>query len=132
MQPGDRAPARVTLAALAADVVCVVVFCTVGRRSHAEGLTVGGIAETAWPFLTGTTLGWVLSRGWQRPAALAPTGVAVWVCTVAVAMLLRKVTSQGTATSFIVVASLTTAVLLLGWRAATQLITRGRITHDRA
>ncbi|MGZ8803446.1 MAG: DUF3054 family protein, partial [Mycobacterium sp.] len=40
------------------------------------------------------------------------------------AMLLRKATSQGTAVSFIVVASLTTAVLLLGWRAAARLITR--------
>ncbi len=40
--------------ALVADIVCVVVFCTIGRRSHAEGLTLGGIAETAWPFLSGT------------------------------------------------------------------------------
>ncbi|GJF11092.1 membrane protein [Mycolicibacterium cyprinidarum] len=104
----------------------MIAFCAIGRRSHAEGLTVGGIAETAWPFLTGTILGWLLSRGWQRPAALVPTGVAVWVCTVAVAMLLRKVTSQGTATSFIVVASLTTAALLLGWRAANTLRPSGR------
>jgi len=124
MQTVDRPPAGPALRALAVDVLCVVVFCAIGRRSHAEGLTVGGIAETAWPFLTGTTLGWLLSRGWQRPAALAPTGVVVWMCTVAVAMLLRKATSQGTATSFIVVASLTTAVLLLGWRAAAQLIGR--------
>ena len=121
MRPGNRPSARVALAALAADVVCVIAFCAIGRRSHAEGLTVGGIAETAWPFLTGTILGWLLSRGWQRPAALVPTGVAVWVCTVAVAMLLRKVTSQGTATSFTVVAWLTSAALLLGWRAVAQL-----------
>ncbi len=39
-------------------------------------------------------------------------------------MLLRKATAQGTATSFIVVASLTTAVLLLGWRARPRLINR--------
>ena len=124
MQTVDRPAAGSALAALAADVFCVVVFCAIGRRSHAEGLTAGGIAETAWPFLAGTILGWLLSRGWQRPAALAPTGVVVWACTVAVAMLLRKATSQGTATRFIVVASLTTAMLLLGWRAAARLITR--------
>ena len=41
----------------------------------------------------------------------------MWVCTVVVGMLLRKATSQGVAPSFIVVASLVTAVLLLGWRA---------------
>ena len=120
MRKGDRPTARTTLGALAADVVCVVVFCTIGRRSHAEGLTVSGIAETAWPFLTGTAVGWALSRGWQRPTALAPTGVVVWVCTVVVGMLLRKATSQGTAVSFIVVASATTAALLLGWRLAAR------------
>ena len=115
---------RASSAAFVADLICVVVFCTIGRRSHAEGITVAGVAETAWPFLTGTGVGWLLSRGWQRPAALAPTGVVVWACTVVVAMVLRKTTSQGTAASFIVVASLTTAVLLLGWRAAARLMTR--------
>ena len=116
MQTGDHPPARAALTALAVDVVCVVVFCTIGRRSHAEGLTVTGIAETAWPFLAGTAVGWLLCRGWQRPTSLAPTGIVVWVCTVVIAMLLRKATSQGTAVSFIVVASLTTGALLLGWR----------------
>lgn len=124
MPTDDRPDAGPTLRALAADVVCVVAFATIGRRSHAEGLSVSGIAETAWPFLTGTGVGWLISRGWQRPASLVPTGVVVWVCTVAVAMLLRKATSAGTAASFIVVASLTTAALLLGWRAAARLLAR--------
>lgn len=121
MKTVDRPATRIAVGAFAADVLCVTVFCIIGRRSHAEGLTVSGIAETAWPFLTGTALGWLLSRGWQRPTSLAPTGIVVWVCTVVIATLLRKATSQGTAVSFIVVASLTTAVLLLGWRALARL-----------
>lgn len=112
------------LRALVTDLVCVVVFCTIGRRSHAEGLTVTGIAETAWPFLTGTLAGWLAARAWQRPANLYPTGLIVWVFTVAVGMLLRKATSAGTAGSFIVVASITTAVLLLGWRAIATVLAR--------
>lgn len=112
------------LPALAADVVSVVVFCTVGRRSHAEGLTLSGIAETAWPFVVGTLVGWLASRAWQRPATLVPTGVVVWLCTVIIGMLLRKVTSASVAPSFIVVASLATALLLLGWRAAALLTRR--------
>ncbi|MGK2867046.1 MAG: DUF3054 domain-containing protein [Mycobacterium sp.] len=111
-------------AALLTDLVCVVVFCSIGRRSHAEGLTVTGIAETAWPFVTGTLAGWVAARAWQRPATLYPTGLIIWVCTVAIAMLLRKATSAGTASSFIVVASVTTAVLLLGWRAIATVLAR--------
>lgn len=111
------------LAALA-DIVGVLLFCTVGRRSHAEGLTVAGIAETAWPFLVGAVVGWLLSRAWRRPTAIAPTGVVVWLCTVAVGMLLRKATSGGVAVSFIIVASAATAVLLLGWRVAVAALRR--------
>ncbi len=117
-------PTRRTAAALATDLVCVVVFCTIGRRSHAEGLTVAGIAETAWPFLTGTLAGWLAARAWQRPTNLYPTGLIIWVATIAVGMLLRKATSAGTAGSFIVVASITTAVLLLGWRAIAKVLAR--------
>jgi hypothetical protein len=120
----DHPPAATVSRALAADVACVLVFCAIGRRSHAEGLSVLGVAETAWPFLTGTAVGWLLARGWQRPASVAPTGLVVWVCTVVVGMLLRKLTAAGTATSFIVVASLTTAVLLLGWRGLAQVASR--------
>jgi len=115
---------RAGLAAVATDVVCVVVFCTIGRRSHAEGLTVSGIAETAWPFLAGTAVGWLIARAWRRPAALVPTGIVVWLCTVAVGMSLRKLTGAGVAPSFVVVASLSTALLLLGWRAGAGLLAR--------
>jgi len=117
--------ARRALSALLTDIVCVVVFCTVGRRSHAEGLTLGGIAETAWPFLSGTLVGWLICLGWRRPAAVVPTGVVVWVSTVALGMVLRYATSAGIAVSFVVVASISTAVLLLGWRVAVALMNRG-------
>jgi hypothetical protein len=110
------------LAWLATDVIAVLVFCAVGRRSHAEGLTITGVASTAWPFLTGTIIGWLGSRGWQRPTAVVPTGVVVWICTVVVGMLLRKASSAGVAASFVVVASSVTAALLLGWRAGIWLI----------
>ena len=111
---------------LATDVIGVLVFCAVGRRSHAEGLSVTGVASTAWPFLTGTVIGWLASRGWRRPRAVVPTGVVVWICTVAVGMLLRKASSASVAASFVVVASLVTAVLLLGWRASVGLALRRR------
>jgi hypothetical protein len=114
-------PGRQVWSAVAADAVCVLVFCAVGRRSHAEGVTVSGVAETAWPFLVGAAVGWLVSRGWRRPLAVVPTGVAVWVCTIAVGMVLRKLDSGGVAVTFVVVASTVTAALLLGWRAAAAL-----------
>ncbi|BBY58696.1 hypothetical protein MSAR_18320 [Mycolicibacterium sarraceniae] len=117
-----RTDTRPAVVALAGDIVCVLVFCALGRRSHAEGLTLTGIAATAWPFLSGTALGWVISRGWRAPTAVVPTGVTVWLATVVVGMLLRKASSQGVATSFIIVASVVTAVLLLGWRGVAALV----------
>ncbi|SOJ53094.1 hypothetical protein MSIMFB_00597 [Mycobacterium simulans] len=119
MQP-RRGPAW-----LALDVVAVLLFCALGRRSHDEGITITGVATTAWPFLSGTLVGWLASRAWQRSTAVVPTGLVVWVCTVAVGMLLRKATSAGVAASFIVVAASVTAVLLLGWRAAVGLAGAG-------
>ena len=69
---------------------------------------------------------WLAARGWKRPTAVAPTGLVVWLCTVVIGMVLRKLTSAGVAASFVVVASLVTAVLLLGWRAAVGLALRRR------
>ena len=58
-----------------------------------------GIAETAWPFLAGTAVGWLAVARLAAPVALVPTGLVVWVCTVVVGMLLRKATSQGSRAS---------------------------------
>ena len=132
MRVGERGPrVRRTPIALLADVVCVIVFCTIGRRSHAEGLTVTGVAQTAWPFLTGTGAGWLLIRGWRQPFTVIPTGVVVWVCTVVVGMLLRKATSAGVAFSFVIVASAATAVLLLGWRVLVASLQRLGVSPDQ-
>ena len=122
---------RRSAAVLLTDVAAVLVFCAIGRRSHDEGLSMTSIAETAWPFLTGTAVGWLLSRGWQRPTALVPTGVVVWVCTVAVGMALRRSgvagADHGVSASFVVVAATATAVLLLGWRAGVRAAARDRM-----
>lgn len=104
----------------------MLVFCALGRRSHDEGLNLTGIATTAWPFLSGTAVGWLAARGWRRPTAVAPTGVVVWLSTVVVGMVLRKATSAGVAASFVVVATAVTALLLLGWRVAVGLTLRRR------
>ena len=50
----------------------------------------------------------------------------MWVCTVAVGMALRKATGEGIALSFVAVASLVTALLILGWRAVAAGLTRRR------
>src|SRR5574337_870295 len=86
---------------LSADVLGVLVFCAVGRRSHDEGVNITGIASTAWPFLSGTVVGWLVSRAWRRPTAVVSTGLIVWLCTVVVGMLLRKASSAGVGARFV-------------------------------
>jgi hypothetical protein len=98
------------------DVCCVLVFVIIGRASHTKGETLGGIASTAWPFLAGLAAGWVVSRAWRQPFTLRPAGVIVWLLTVALGMVLRVVSGQGTAVAFIVVALAFLGLFLLGWR----------------
>jgi hypothetical protein len=117
---------------LAIDVLGVLLFCAVGRRSHDEGVNVAGIATTAWPFLSGTAVGWLLSQAGRRPIAVYPTGVVVWLCTVVVGILLRKATSAGVAASFVVVASSVTALLLLGWRVVARVGRRAKLSKRQA
>ena len=110
------------------DVVAVVVFVAIGLSVHANGVTAGGLATVASPFLAGTVVGWAVIRG-RNLARLWPAGVAVWLSTVVVGMLIRALTGQGVDGAFVVVASLFLALELLGWRlvamAATALGSRG-------
>lgn len=122
---------RAAVLAFAADVVCVLIFVAVGRRNHSETVTVTGVAQTAGPFLAGLVAGWLQSRAWRRPTAVRPTGLTVWVGTVAIGMAVRAGFGGGVAASFVLVASLVTGVLLLGWRAVAQLI-RARSTAPQS
>ena len=83
--------------AVVLDVACVLVFVIIGRASHGEGLT--GVASTAWPFLAGLSGGWLATAG-----------------AVALGMLFRVVSGQGTAPAFIGVALAFLGLFLLGWR----------------
>ncbi|GAB4589762.1 DUF3054 domain-containing protein [Nocardia sp. IFM 10818] len=117
------------LVPFAVDAVLVVVFCAIGRSSHDEAV-LAGLVRTVWPFLTGLLLGWVIAvavaagREGMTAAkrfdggAVWPTGVIVWLSTLIGGMLLRVVSGQGTAFSFVLVAATALALFLLGWRAA--------------
>ena len=102
-------------------MVVVLVFVGIGRSAHAHGVTASGMAVTSWPFLAGLAAGWVLARAWRRPLELVPTALLVTVTCVAVGMVLRVVSGQGTAVAFVVVALAFLGAALLGWRAVARL-----------
>lgn len=100
------------------DAVAVLVFVVAGRRSHEEGTGLGEVASTAAPFLIALAVAWLVTRAWRRPVAM-PTGLAVTAITVAGGMVLRRIAfGDGTAVSFILVATLLLTVFILGWRVA--------------
>jgi hypothetical protein len=105
---------------LVADACCVLVFVVIGRASHQHGESLAGVASTAWPFLAGLAVGELAARGWRRPLALVPAGVAAWLGTVAVGQILRVIADQGTAPAFVVVSLLFLGLFLLGWRVVAQ------------
>lgn len=124
---------RSTSAAVTAgiDVVLILIFATIGRASHERGLSVLGILETAWPFLVAWGIGWGALRAWRAPDAALRTGVPLWLITVAGGMLLRAVTGAGTALPFIIVATLTLLLLLVGSRLVATLIRSRRAASTR-
>jgi hypothetical protein len=111
------------------DLAAILIFTAIGRRSHAETLDLLGYAGTVWPFLTGTAIGWLLARNWRSPMRIWPQGVIIWLSTVIFGMLLRTLSGQGVQFSFVVVASIATGVLLIGWRLVAHFVARARATH---
>ncbi|WP_280370815.1 DUF3054 domain-containing protein [Nocardia wallacei] len=121
------------LAPFVVDLLLVIVFCAIGRRSHDEAVLTG-LLRTLWPFGAGLIVGWLLAAWFTArpgiadaprrfdPLPLWPTGVVVWLSTLVVGMLLRVVSGQGTAVSFIIVAATVLALFLLGWRLAWRVV----------
>ncbi len=111
---------RAVLWSLVADVVGIIVFVTIGRRNHDEGVAPAGVIETAAPFVIAALVGWLLARAWKSPIAVG-TGAIIWVTTVALGMVLRKfVFDDSTATAFVIVATVFTGAVLNGWRLAVR------------
>lgn len=110
--------------AAAVDMIAVALFVVIGRASHRHAETAAGIASTAWPFAVGLGTGWAIlaalgrRRGERPDPATLSSGAAVCAATVACGMTLRVVAGQGTAPTFIGVATGFLGALMLGGRAA--------------
>jgi hypothetical protein len=110
---------------LVVDLLLVGAFAVVGRLSHYGTLTVGGWWTTAWPFLVGTLAAWAVLVAARRRPATVRFGVVVWVGTLVGGMVLRQLDGQGTATPFVVVATLVLGALLVLPRIGAKLSSRG-------
>jgi len=103
-----------------------IFFVAIGREEHNSGSSIAGVLETAAPFLIALAIGWLATRAWQNPTGVG-RGLGIWLVTILAGMNLRHyVFDDGTATSFIIVASVFTLAGLLGWR-----VVDGRISRDQ-
>jgi Protein of unknown function (DUF3054) len=116
---------RPRIPALLADLVAVLAFVLIGRRSHDEGPALAGTVATAWPFVVGAAAGELAAV--RLPARALPTGAVVTAGAVAVGMPLRRLAGGGTPLSFVVVATTFLVVFLVGWRAAAAALERRRV-----
>ncbi len=110
------------------DAALVVIFCIIGRVSHAEGLfgDLIGLFGTIWPFLVALIAVHAVALATHVPAQRVVPGILVWLVTVAGGLGLRALAGQGTALAFVVVAALTLALLLIGWRVINLFVQRRR------
>jgi hypothetical protein len=101
---------------MALDLVAVLVFVGIGRAAHAHGMAIAGLASTAWPFLSGLAAGWLVAAAGRRDGTSLSGGLVVWLATVALGMVLRVISGQGTAVAFVFVALGFLGLTMLGWR----------------
>ncbi|MGO1435271.1 MAG: DUF3054 domain-containing protein [Canibacter sp.] len=97
------------------DVVFIIIFAFAGRTSHALEMNVLGVLHTAWPFLVGLLLGWLIFRVHRHPTSLL-NGLVVWGSTVVLGLALRLIIGEGAAVAFVLVSTVTLGVFFLGWR----------------
>ncbi|MEJ2867685.1 DUF3054 domain-containing protein [Actinomycetospora sp. OC33-EN08] len=112
------------------DVLAVLVFAAIGRRSHDEDGALLGVLTTAAPFLLGAVVGALVARSWRDPLSWR-SGVGVWLGAVVVGLALRAVLYERLPVSFAVVATIALAVLVLGWRGAVRGIMALRRRQER-
>ena len=116
-----RPSLRTFLWSALADVVTVLIFVAVGRRNHDGTVNAEGVFDVATPFLIALAIIWVVLIARRIPPLSATAGVALWVGTVTVGMVLRKtVFDGGTATAFVIVATIFLGLGLNGWRAVAR------------
>jgi hypothetical protein len=114
---------RISLLAAAADAVAVVVFAAVGRLSHGEADDLLGLVATAAPFGVGLVAAWATPVVRREPAGLR-AGAVVVVCVASIGLLLRAGFLGRLPLSFALVATVSLAVLMLGWRGLAALVSR--------
>ncbi|HHU11118.1 MAG TPA: DUF3054 domain-containing protein [Intrasporangiaceae bacterium] len=116
---------------LGLDILLVIVFVLIGRRSHEHAFAMPDLILALIPWLVGLVAGWGLIR-WRSGAwpDRVTHAVTLAIVTVAVTMILRPLMGQSVGDgftgllSFVGVALAFLLLFLLGWRIIVAFIAR--------
>ena len=117
--------ATMKLKAFMADVVFLLLFVTIGRNAHKDGISLSGELSTMWPFAVGLLTGWLFIGFIHRTATTRSSGIIIVLWTVTLGMILRVISGQGTAFTFVIVALVFLSLFLVGWRTLLSLRRKG-------
>ncbi|KAA8743350.1 DUF3054 domain-containing protein [Corynebacterium tuscaniense] len=110
--------------AITLDAVAIALFALFARIAHqTEETPLNFITwlDTLWPFLLGVALAWMFALFALKEAR----GWVIWLITVATGLIIWAIRNQQLPHwSFILVASVMSALLMLGWRGIARLIKR--------
>lgn len=115
-----------------ADVLAIAVFALLARIAHQTEempLNFVGWLSTLWPFVIGVIVAAaVLAAAKWAGERLWPSGVVAWVITVVVGLVIWGIRNAAVPHwSFIIVATVMSGILMLGWRVIARVVLRRRV-----
>ncbi|HJD49425.1 MAG TPA: DUF3054 domain-containing protein [Candidatus Corynebacterium intestinavium] len=113
----------------ALDLLALLIFALLARLAHDDGsgFSVLRWLDTAWPFMLGAVIVWgiLLAAGTRAAGQALRTGVVVWLGSLIVGLGIWAIRNAAIPHwSFILVATLMSALLLFGWRGIARLRAR--------
>lgn len=123
--------------AVALDFLAIAIFALLARLAHQSDdmpFNFAGWASTVWPFAIGVALGWVIVEFGLRSKNSTADGTntnttghspLIWLITVVTGLVIWGIRNQALPHwSFVIVACVMSALLMLGWRGIARLIAR--------
>ncbi|WIM67502.1 DUF3054 domain-containing protein [Corynebacterium breve] len=111
--------------AFSLDLVAISVFAVLARMAHQSDempFNFMGFLSTLWPFVIGVGAGWLIAELTKIAKGRA---VVIWLVTVIVGLTIWGMRNSAFPHwSFIIVASVMSALLMFGWRGIASLIAR--------
>ena len=107
------------------DVLALALFAVLARLAHG-GLSFSSWVDAFWPWTVGALVGWVIIMA-AKLGGLWKQGAVVWVSAIVGGMALwMLVNGRLPHWSFLIVATVMSALLLFGWRAIAAFTSRSQ------